>query len=133
MAGPVYYTEDYPKSTRYPDYFNGKLFIYEWIRDWVKVVTMLPNGDFDKMDPFMEGQKLNAVIDMETGPTVKFILWNMVRDGLLKMLTRVCQELITCRAIVLLKQTASLLTGKVVICRLTFLPEYQRKTPKTMI
>ena len=71
MAGPVYYTEDYPKSTRYPDYFNGKLFIYEWIRDWVKVVTMLPNGDFDKMDPFMEGQKLNAVIDMETGPDGK--------------------------------------------------------------
>lgn len=71
MAGPVYYTEDYPKDTRYPDWFNGKLFIYEWIRDWVKVVTMLPNGDFDKMDPFMEGQKFAAVIDMEVGPDGK--------------------------------------------------------------
>jgi glucose/arabinose dehydrogenase/cytochrome c551/c552 len=68
MAGPVYYTEDYPKDTRYPDWFNGKLFIYEWIRDYIKVVTMLPNGDFDKMDPFLEGQKLNSVIDMEVGP-----------------------------------------------------------------
>jgi glucose/arabinose dehydrogenase/cytochrome c551/c552 len=68
MAGPVYYVDDYPKATRYPDYFNGKLFIYEWIRDWMKVVTMLPNGDFDKMDPFMEHTKNKAAIDMEVGP-----------------------------------------------------------------
>jgi len=67
MAGPVYYTADFPKETRYPDYFNGKLFIYEWMRDWIKVVQMLPNGDFDKMDPFMENTSLNAVIDMEVG------------------------------------------------------------------
>jgi len=71
MAGPVYYTDDYPKETRYPDYFNGKLFIYEWMRDWVKIVTMQPNGDFDKMDPFMEHTKLNAGIDMEVGPDGK--------------------------------------------------------------
>jgi cytochrome c len=71
MAGPVYYTDDYPKETRYPDYFNGKLFIYEWMRDWIKVVTMQPNGDFDKMDPFMEHSKLNAGIDMEVGPDGK--------------------------------------------------------------
>lgn len=68
MAGPVYYTDDYPKKTRYPDYFNGKLFFYEWIRDWIKVVTMLPNGDFDKMDPFMDPAPLRAGIDMEVGP-----------------------------------------------------------------
>jgi cytochrome c551/c552 len=71
MAGPVYYTEDFPKATRYPDWFNGKLFVYDWIRDWIKVVTMLPNGDFDKMDPFMENQKFNAIIDMEVGPDGK--------------------------------------------------------------
>ncbi len=29
---------------------------------------MLPNGDFDKMIPFMEGTKFNAPIDMEMGP-----------------------------------------------------------------
>jgi glucose/arabinose dehydrogenase/cytochrome c551/c552 len=68
MAGPVYYTEDYPEDTRYPDWFNGKLFIYEWMRDWIKVVTMQGTGDFDKMDPFMEHSKLNAGIDMEVGP-----------------------------------------------------------------
>jgi len=68
MAGPVYYAEDYPKETRLPDYYNGKLFVYDWIRGWIKAVTMLPDGDFDKMIPFMEGTKFNSPIDMEMGP-----------------------------------------------------------------
>lgn len=74
MAGPVYYTDAFPKETRLPDYYNGKLFIYDWIRGWVKVVTMLPNGDFDKMEPFMEHTKLNNCIDMETGPDGKIYM-----------------------------------------------------------
>ncbi len=32
MAGPVYYTDLYAAKTRLPDYFNGKLLIYDWIR-----------------------------------------------------------------------------------------------------
>ena len=68
MAGPVYYAEDYPKETRFPDYYDKKLFVYDWIRGWIKAVTMLPNGDFDKMEPFMENSKFAAPIDMEMGP-----------------------------------------------------------------
>ncbi len=71
MAGPVYYTADFPKDTRLPDYYNNKFFIYDWIRGWIKAVTMLPNGDFDKMEPFMPGTKFNAPIDMEVGPDGK--------------------------------------------------------------
>jgi glucose/arabinose dehydrogenase/cytochrome c551/c552 len=67
-AGPVYYTDMYPAATRYPEYYNGKLFIYDWIRDWIKVVTMTPNGDYDKMEPFLQNGKLAAAIDMEVGP-----------------------------------------------------------------
>jgi hypothetical protein len=74
MAGPVYYTDMYPKETRLPDYYNNKLFIYEWIRGWIKVVTMLPNGDFDKMEPFIGNTKLNNLIDMEVGPDGKLYL-----------------------------------------------------------
>ena len=39
MAGPVYYTDMFPKETRLPDYYNGKLFIYDWIRGWIKTVN----------------------------------------------------------------------------------------------
>ncbi|GAC1425568.1 MAG: hypothetical protein NVSMB7_01970 [Chitinophagaceae bacterium] len=68
MAGPVYYPDLYHKETRMPDYYNGKLFIYEWIRGWIKVVTMLPNGDFDNMEPFMLHTKFANPSDMEVGP-----------------------------------------------------------------
>ena len=74
MAGPVYYTDMFPKETRLPEYYNGKLLIYDWIRGWVKAVTMLPNGDFDKMEPFFPSLKVNSLIDMEVGPDGKLYL-----------------------------------------------------------
>lgn len=74
MAGPVYYTDMFPKETRLPDYYNGKLFIYDWIRGWIKVVTMQPNGDFDKMEPFFNNLKVNSLIDMEVGPDGRLYL-----------------------------------------------------------
>src|SRR3546814_216371 len=33
----------------------------------MKAVTMLPNGDFNKMEPFMEGEAFASPIDMEVG------------------------------------------------------------------
>ncbi|MFC3417238.1 ThuA domain-containing protein [Algoriphagus hitonicola] len=74
MAGPVYYSDMYPEDTRFPDYFDGKLFIYDWIRGWIKVVTMEENGDFSKMEPFMAGTKFNSLIDMEMGPDGKMYI-----------------------------------------------------------
>ncbi len=74
MAGPVYYTDMYPKETRLPEYYNGKLIIYDWIRGWIKAVTMQPNGDFDKMEPFFPSIKVNSLIDMEVGPDGKLYL-----------------------------------------------------------
>lgn len=72
MAGPVYYTEFYPKATRLPDYYNGKLFIYEWIRNWIMAVTMDENGDLLRIEPFMEGTKFFNISDMEVGPDGRF-------------------------------------------------------------
>jgi glucose/arabinose dehydrogenase/cytochrome c551/c552 len=74
MVGPVYYTDLYPKETRLPDYYNGKLIISDWIRGWLKAVTMLPNGDFDKMEPFFPSIKMNSAIDIEVGPDGKIYL-----------------------------------------------------------
>jgi cytochrome c len=71
MAGPVYYSDMYPHGGGLPDYFDGKLFIYEWIRGWVRLVTMDENGDYEKMEPFMPSTRNNALIDMELGPDGK--------------------------------------------------------------
>lgn len=68
MAGPVYYADLFPEATRLPAYYNDKLIIYDWIRGWIKAVTLQPNGDFDKMEPFMPNTKFNSIIDMEIGP-----------------------------------------------------------------
>ncbi|HEU5148172.1 MAG TPA: ThuA domain-containing protein [Chryseosolibacter sp.] len=74
MAGPVYYTDMFPKETRLPDYYNGKLFIYDWIRGWIKAVTMFPNGDYSKMEPFFPAMDINSLIDMEVGPDGRLYL-----------------------------------------------------------
>jgi cytochrome c len=74
MAGPVYYPDLYPAVTRYPDYYSGKLFIYDWIRGWIKVVTMQSNGDFEQMEPFMPNMTLHNNIDMEAGPDGRIYL-----------------------------------------------------------
>ncbi|MEB2784403.1 ThuA domain-containing protein [Algoriphagus persicinus] len=68
MAGPVYYADMYTADTKFPDYYDGKIFIYDWIRGWVKAVTIKENGDFDKMEAFMPSTKFNGLIDMEMGP-----------------------------------------------------------------
>ena len=74
MAGPVFYSDLYPSETRMPDYYNGKFFIYEWMRNWIMAVTLQPNGDFYKMEPFMSSTKFAAPIDMELGPDGKLYI-----------------------------------------------------------
>ncbi|MBS1488254.1 MAG: ThuA domain-containing protein [Bacteroidetes bacterium] len=74
MAGPVYYTDMYPKETRLPDYYNGKMIFYEWMRGFIMMVSLQPNGDYDKMEPFFPKLKMNSVIDMEAGPDGRLYL-----------------------------------------------------------
>ncbi|MDT0684975.1 ThuA domain-containing protein [Autumnicola psychrophila] len=68
MAGPVYYVNDYPEEKRFPEYYNGKFFMYDWVRDWIMAVTMDDNGDLQTIEPFMESADFQAISDMEVGP-----------------------------------------------------------------
>ncbi|HYG39577.1 MAG TPA: PQQ-dependent sugar dehydrogenase [Cytophagales bacterium] len=68
MAGPVYNSDEYPEATRFPEYFDGKLFIYEWARSWVKLVSFDENGDFEKIEPFLPEMEWFKPIDMKFGP-----------------------------------------------------------------
>lgn len=66
MAGPVYYYDDYPENdVKFPRHFDGKLFAYEWIRDWIHPVTMTKEGDFVSMETFMPSTKFSHPIDMQ--------------------------------------------------------------------
>jgi cytochrome c len=66
MAGEVFYSEDFKNATHaFPDYYNGKLFIYEWMRGWVMAVTMDKDGNYVAMERFMPGQRFSNPMDME--------------------------------------------------------------------
>ncbi|MGH7562659.1 MAG: ThuA domain-containing protein [Gemmatimonadales bacterium] len=68
LAGPVYRADRYRGPGVLPRYFDGKLFIYDWIRGWIKVVTLGPEGAYEAMEPFLGDAKLAAPIDLEIGP-----------------------------------------------------------------
>ncbi len=69
MSGPVYYYEDSKGAkTRFPKYFDGKLFIYEWARSWVKVVSFDEDINLARIEPFLPDQEWYKPIDMKFGP-----------------------------------------------------------------
>ncbi len=72
MAGPVYYSENYKgKEGSFPDYMDGKLIIYDWMRNWMRLVTMNDKGAIMDIEPFMDGTQFNNTIDMAYGPDGK--------------------------------------------------------------
>ena len=68
MAGPFFYVNDYEKSrNRFPAYYNNKMFIFEWARDWMKVLTFDDKGNLKKIEPFLDSQKFAHPIDVKFG------------------------------------------------------------------
>lgn len=66
MAGQVFYADDFKNAKRpFPGYYDGKLFIYEWMRGWIMVVTMDEQGDYVSMEQFMPSHKFSNPMDME--------------------------------------------------------------------
>jgi cytochrome c len=68
MAGPFYYSSDYRKSRhKLPKYYDNKMFIYEWARDWMKVLSFDKDGNLQKIEPFLPSQKFAHPIDVKFG------------------------------------------------------------------
>lgn len=69
MAGPVFYYDDYKQSPdKFPAYYNGKLFVYEWIRDYINVVTMDDSGDLVHIERLLPGTVFSHPVDMQFAP-----------------------------------------------------------------
>lgn len=65
MAGPVYNSSEYTNSAnKFPAYFDGKFFAYEWMRDWIMVVSLDKNGNYAGIEPFMPNTKFYHPMDM---------------------------------------------------------------------
>ncbi len=68
MAGPVFYSDNYNNyEGSFPAYFDGKLLIYDWMRNWIFLVTMDENGDYQQMEPFMPSTAFDKPVDMQFG------------------------------------------------------------------
>jgi cytochrome c len=75
MAGPIYYSENYKGvESAFPDYMDGKLMFYDWMRNWMFLVSMDDEGAIKDIEPFMPGSKFNNIIDMEYGPDGKLYM-----------------------------------------------------------
>ena len=69
-AGPVFHRDDFRNAARpFPQYYDGKLFIYEFMRHWIMAVTMNAKGDLVSIERFMPSAKFSAPIEMEFGPS----------------------------------------------------------------
>ncbi len=66
MAGPVYYRADYEDSdVRFPGYFDGKPIFYDWMRNWIFMVTLTEDFQYDTMERFMPSTVFDKPVDMQ--------------------------------------------------------------------
>ncbi|MEO8577891.1 MAG: PQQ-dependent sugar dehydrogenase, partial [Gemmatimonadales bacterium] len=69
MAGPVFHRDDFRGGARpFPQWYDGKLFFYEWMRGWIMAATMDGKGDLASIERFMPSYKFSNPIDMQFGP-----------------------------------------------------------------
>ncbi|MFF1914781.1 ThuA domain-containing protein [Streptomyces sp. NPDC058239] len=69
MSGPVYhYDKKNPSTTKFPAYFEGAGFFYEWSRNFVKEVRFDKDQKVLKINDFLSSQKFNKPMDMTFGP-----------------------------------------------------------------
>ena len=69
LVADVYHSQDYPESVnRYPAYYDNKLFILDFMRAWVKVVSMDEQGRIQKIEPFAPQINYALPIDSRFAP-----------------------------------------------------------------
>jgi len=68
-GGPVFRLGDFVKSDkRFPDYYEGKLLIVEFMRGWIMSVAMDDEGDYKSMERFLPNENFSSAIDMKFSP-----------------------------------------------------------------
>lgn len=70
VGGPIFYASNFTGPRRFPDYFEGKWFVVDFIRTWIMVATM--NEDRTKvvsMERFLPDEKYTSPLDMDFGPS----------------------------------------------------------------
>ena len=75
MAGPVYYSKNFAGvETAFPNYLDGKLMFFDWMRNWIYLASMNDKGAITDIEPFMPNTKFNNISDMAYGPDGKLYM-----------------------------------------------------------
>ena len=68
MAGPTYHHAEVAKSPlRLPASYDGAVFIFDWMRNWIKTVRLNSEGQPDRIEPFLPQMTFRKPIDMKFG------------------------------------------------------------------
>jgi len=68
-GGPVFRKADFKNAPRpFPDYYEGKWLMVEFMRGWIMAVTMDENGDYKSMERFMPSENFSSAIDIDFSP-----------------------------------------------------------------
>lgn len=69
-GGPIFRKADFSDTARvFPEYYEGKWFIIDFMRNWLMVVTLDDAGNYKGMEPFKPNERFNSAIDMDFGPS----------------------------------------------------------------
>lgn len=73
LVADVYHADNYPASEhRLPAYYNKKLFIADFMRNWVKAVSFDDAGRIIKIEPFAPDVEYTSPIDARFAPDGTF-------------------------------------------------------------
>ncbi len=69
-GGPVFRKSDFAANGKrtFPDYYEGKWLITDFMRGWIMSVSMDENGNYKSMERFMPNTDFGSAIDMDFAP-----------------------------------------------------------------
>ncbi|WP_423147937.1 PQQ-dependent sugar dehydrogenase [Rubrolithibacter danxiaensis] len=68
-GGPIYHRANFNNPKRpFPDYYEGKWLVTDWVRGWIMSITLDENGDYKSMERFLPDMNFRGAIDMDFGP-----------------------------------------------------------------
>ena len=69
VGGPVFRRDNFRKDAKrvFPAYYEGKWFITEFMRGWIKAVTLDDAGNYVTMEDFLPEMRFDSPIDMKFG------------------------------------------------------------------
>lgn len=69
MGGPVYnYDPGLDSDVKFPESFDGDVFVGDWARGWIKTVDVGVKGEPTAISPFFDTATIAAPMDMQFGP-----------------------------------------------------------------